>query len=114
MILSLNESKNTLPNRIRASYLELLSEPKTFLLIINMCYINRQQSFGDSSATLEVLPSFKEPESFLATDDSLDGFGDLESVLNSFSIDTRKPKPYKRRKSLAMSMKFWKSKDDQH
>ena len=114
MILSLNESKNTLPNRIRASYLELLSEPKTFLLIINMCYINRQQSLGDSSATLEVLPSFKEPESFLATDDSLDGFGDLESVLNSFSIDTRKPKPYKRRKSLAMSMKFWKSKDDQH
>ena len=114
MILSLNESKNTLPNRIRASYLELLSESKTFLLITNVCYINRQQSLGDPSAPLEVSPSLKEPESFLATDDSLDGFGDLESVLNSFSIHTRKPKPYKRRKSLAMSMKFWKSKDDQH
>ena len=79
-----------------------------------MCYIYRQQSLGNTSAPLDDSPSLKEPESFLATDDSLDGFGDLESVLNSFSIDTRKPKPYKRRKSLAMSMKFWKSKDDQH
>ena len=76
--------------------------------------MNRQQSLGNTGATSEGGPSLKEPESFLATDDSLDGFGDLESVLNSFSIDTKKPKPYKRRKSLAMSMKFWKSKDDQH
>ena len=76
--------------------------------------INRQQSLGNACGTTEGSPTLKEPESFLATDDSLDGFGDLESVLNSFSIDTKKPKPYKRRKSLAMSMKFWKSKDDQH
>ena len=76
--------------------------------------MNRQQSLGNTGATPEADPSLKQPESFLATDDSLDGFGDLESVLNSFSIDTKKPKPYKRRKSLAMSMKFWKSKDDQH
>ena len=62
---------------------------------------------------MEDSPSLKKPESFLTTDDSLDGFGDLESVLNSFSIDTRKPKPHKRRKSLGMSMKFWKSKDEQ-
>ena len=55
----------------------------------------------------------KEPKTFLAIDDSFDEFGDLESVLNSFSIDTRKPKPHKRRKSLGMSMKFWKTKDDQ-
>ena len=76
--------------------------------------MNRQKSLSNTGATSEGGPSLKEPESFLATDDSLDGFGDLESVLNSFSIDTKKPKPYKRRKSLAMSMKFWKSKDDQH
>ena len=76
--------------------------------------MNRQQSLGSTGAPPESGQSLKQPESFLATDDSLDGFGDLESVLNSFSIDTKKPKPYKRRKSLAMSMKFWKSKDDQH
>ena len=113
-MINISDSECPLPNEKRASYLELLSESKTFLLITNVCYINRQQSLGDPSAPYEVSPSLKEPESFLATDDSLDGFGDLESVLNSFSIDTRKPKPYKRRKSLAMSMKFWKSKDDQH
>ena len=56
----------------------------------------------------------KEPKKpSLAIDDSFDEFGDLESVLNSFSIDTRKPKTHKRRKSLGMSMKFWKTKDDQ-
>ena len=75
---------------------------------------NRQQSLGSSGKPLDdSTSSLEKPESLLGTDDSLDGFGDLESVLNSFSIDNRKPKPHKRRKSLGMSMKFWKSKDEQ-
>ena len=40
-----------------------------------------------------------------------DNFQDLESVLTSFQIDDNKKSKYKRRRSLACSMKFWKSKD---
>ena len=69
----------------------------------------RQQSLDD---TMDDSQSLKQPDPCLANDDALDGFGDLESVLNSFSIDS-KQKPRKRRKTLGMSMKFWKTKDDQ-
>ena len=41
-----------------------------------------------------------------------DSFQDLESVLTSFQIDDTKKTKYKRRKSIASSMKFWKTKDD--
>ena len=40
-----------------------------------------------------------------------DNFQDLESVLTSFQIDDNKKSKYKRRRSLASSMKFWKTKD---
>ena len=47
-------------------------------------------------------------------EDQIDNFQDLESILNSFTIgETKKSKPTKRRRSLASSMKFWKTKENQ-
>ena len=41
-----------------------------------------------------------------------DNFQDLESLLTTFQIDDTKKNKYKRRRSIASSMKFWKTKDD--
>ena len=47
------------------------------------------------------------------SEDSVQDFQDLESVLNSFEIDdSKKKKPKLRRNTLASSMKFWRTRID--
>ena len=59
-------------------------------------------------------PIFPHSMSVSVEEDQIDNFQDLESILNSFTIgDTKKSKPTKRRRSLASSMKFWKTKENQ-
>ena len=48
----------------------------------------------------------------VSTSDKFESFQDLESVLNSFEISDNKHNKGKRRKSLASSIKFWKTKDN--
>ena len=48
----------------------------------------------------------------IAPPGDFESFQDLESVLNSFEILDTKNTKVKRRRSLASSIKFWKTKDD--
>jgi len=73
--------------------------------------LSKQLSMQEGSKAQESKSEFKDLK--INSEDSVQDFQDLESVLNSFEIDdSKKKKPKLRRNTLASSMKFWRTRID--